>query len=203
MVHPRALHPLGSSTGTGNCKKNVTRTEPTDSPTASMQDAKKTRLNVDARNALSDYDLSDAASTGDNETLAWHTSGKTASDIHKSNLSSSRALDGGNCVQFSVEACCKSTLSHRLMVCTYGATCEHARATMHEHEQSVRAQVPRRCPPVCTLRGSGSAKPSPRRSRKSAQCILDVINLKPEPMKEGEVEESEKEDMMLRVLCRA
>ena len=53
------------------------------------------------------------------------------------------------------------------------------------------------------LRGSGSVKPSPRRSRKSAQCILDVINLKPEPMKEGEVKESEKEDMMLGVLCRA
>ena len=89
------------------------------------------------------------------------------------------------------------------MVCTYGATCEHVCATMHEHEQSVRAQVPRRCRPVCTLRGSGSVKPSPRRSRKSAQCTLDVINLEPERVKEREVEESEKEDMMLGVLCRA
>ena len=36
-------------------------------------------------------------------------------------------------------------------------------------------------------RVSGSVKPSPLRSRESAQCILDVINLEPEPVNEGEV----------------
>ena len=36
-------------------------------------------------------------------------------------------------------------------------------------------------------------KPSPQRPRDSAHCILDVINLKPEPVNEGEVEDSEKE----------
>ena len=40
---------------------------------------------------------------------------------------------------------------------------------------------------LSTARGSGSVKP-PQRSRESAQCILDVINLEPEPVKEGEVE---------------
>ena len=44
------------------------------------------------------------------------------------------------------------------------------------------------------MRGSGSVKPSPPRSRESAQCLLDVINLESEPVKEGEVEESDKED---------
>ena len=44
------------------------------------------------------------------------------------------------------------------------------------------------------VRGSGSVKPSPPRPRESAQCILDVINFEPEPVNEGEVEESEKED---------
>ena len=39
------------------------------------------------------------------------------------------------------------------------------------------------------VRGSGSAKPSSLRSRESAQCILDVINLEPEPVNEGEVDE--------------
>ena len=53
------------------------------------------------------------------------------------------------------------------------------------------------------VRGSGSVKPSPLRSRESAQCILDVINLEPEPVKEGEEEESEKEDKVLGVLCRS
>ena len=53
------------------------------------------------------------------------------------------------------------------------------------------------------MRVSGSVKPSPPRSRESAQCILDVINLEPEPVKEGEVEDSEMEDKMLGVLCRS
>ena len=49
----------------------------------------------------------------------------------------------------------------------------------------------------------GSVKPSQIRSRESAQCILDVVNLEPKPVKEGEEEESEKEDKMLGVLCRS
>ena len=53
------------------------------------------------------------------------------------------------------------------------------------------------------MRGSGSVKPSPPRSRESEQCTLDVINPEPEPVKEGEVEESVKEDKMLSVLCRS
>ena len=52
------------------------------------------------------------------------------------------------------------------------------------------------------MRGSGYVKPSPPRSREPAQCILD-INLEPEPVKEGELEEGEKEDKMLVVLCTA
>ena len=47
---------------------------------------------------------------------------------------------------------------------------------------------------------SGSVKPSVLRSRECAQCILDVINFEPLPVKEGEVEEGEKEDTML-VYC--
>ena len=39
------------------------------------------------------------------------------------------------------------------------------------------------------MRGSGSVKPSPLQS---AQCVLDVIIREPVPVKEGEVEESEK-----------
>ena len=46
-------------------------------------------------------------------------------------------------------------------------------------------------------------KPSPPGSRESAQCILDVINLEPEPVNEGEVDASEREDNMLGVLCRS
>ena len=53
------------------------------------------------------------------------------------------------------------------------------------------------------VRGSGSVKPSPPRPRESAQCILDVINLEPEPVNEGEVEDSEIEDKMLGALCRS
>ena len=54
------------------------------------------------------------------------------------------------------------------------------------------------------MRGSGSVKSSPPRSRESAQCVLDVINLDLKPVKEGEVEESEKkEDKMLGVLCKS
>ena len=53
------------------------------------------------------------------------------------------------------------------------------------------------------MRGSGSAQPSHPRPRESAQCILDVINLEPEPVNEGEVEASEREDKMLGVLCRS
>ena len=45
-----------------------------------------------------------------------------------------------------------------------------------------------------SVRVSGSVKPSPPSSRESAQCVLDVINLEQEPVKEGKVEESEKED---------
>ena len=52
------------------------------------------------------------------------------------------------------------------------------------------------------MRGSGSVKPSPLRPRETAQCILDVINIEPELVKEGEIEEVEKEDKMLGVLCR-
>ena len=46
--------------------------------------------------------------------------------------------------------------------------------------------------PLC-VRGSGSANPSPLRPRESEQCIPDVINLEPEPVSEGEAENSEKE----------
>ena len=46
-------------------------------------------------------------------------------------------------------------------------------------------------------------KPSPPGPRESGQCILDVINLEPELVREGEVEESEKEDKMQGVLCRS
>ena len=53
------------------------------------------------------------------------------------------------------------------------------------------------------VRGSGSVKPSLPRSRESAQCILDVINLERERVNEGEVEASEREDKMLGVLCRS
>ena len=45
---------------------------------------------------------------------------------------------------------------------------------------------------VVCVRGSASVKPLPLKSRESAQCILDVINLELEPVKEGEVEKSEK-----------
>ena len=46
---------------------------------------------------------------------------------------------------------------------------------------------------IRNVQGSGSVKPSPPRPRESAQCTLDVINLEPEPVKEGEVEETETE----------
>ena len=46
-------------------------------------------------------------------------------------------------------------------------------------------------------------KPSPPGSRESAQCILDVSNLEFEPVNEGEVEASEREDNMLGVLCKS
>ena len=53
------------------------------------------------------------------------------------------------------------------------------------------------------VRGSGSVKPSPPSPRESAQCIPDVIHLEPEPVSEGEVENSEKEVKVLGVLCRS
>ena len=39
------------------------------------------------------------------------------------------------------------------------------------------------CLGASSVRGFGSVKPSPPRSRESAQCILDVFNLEPEPVK--------------------
>ena len=42
------------------------------------------------------------------------------------------------------------------------------------------------------MRGSGSVKPSPLRPSESAQCILDVINLEPGPVNDGEVQANEK-----------
>ena len=53
------------------------------------------------------------------------------------------------------------------------------------------------------MRGSGCVKPSPLRSRESAQCIPDVINLELELVSEGEVEDSENEVKMMGVLCLA
>ena len=51
-----------------------------------------------------------------------------------------------------------------------------------------------------TVRGSGSVKPSTLRPRESAQCIRDVINLEPELVGEGEVENRENEVNVL-VYC--
>ena len=56
---------------------------------------------------------------------------------------------------------------------------------------------------VLAVGGSGSVKPSPLRPRESEQCIPDVINLEPEPVSEGEVENSENDVKMLGVLCRS
>ena len=53
------------------------------------------------------------------------------------------------------------------------------------------------------MRGSGSVKPSPLSPRESAQCILNVINLEPEPVNEGEVEESDIEDKNTGQKCRS
>ena len=52
------------------------------------------------------------------------------------------------------------------------------------------------------MRGSGSVKPSTLRPRESAQCIRDVINLEPEPVGEGEVENRENE-VNVGVLCKS
>ena len=55
----------------------------------------------------------------------------------------------------------------------------------------------------CPVRGCGSAKPSPQRPRESVQWILDVINLEPEPVREGEVNEGEVDVKKVGVLCRS
>ena len=53
------------------------------------------------------------------------------------------------------------------------------------------------------VRSSGSVKPSNLRPRESAQCIRDVINLEPELVSEGEVENRENEVNVPGVLCRS
>ena len=53
------------------------------------------------------------------------------------------------------------------------------------------------------VKSSGSVKPSPLKSRESAQDILDVINLEPGRVNEGEGEASEREGNMLGALCKS